>query len=286
MSGLLDFNWYVNESGYESILLHSTDTDFMNKEIGEMLGINLNMNESPHIRAIDPNSPMRTYNLSDYPTLFREFAQLPIDEDEPMLQFADKYGLLTTVSSTDEPMMSLWIMNSGKMATCIKYLDYIRDRNIEGLKKDFIEEEGVFTVRKTMVNKMSDISSGVKPISESYFSEFRVMGKLPPRNFFDAAYHFICDTIHLRLHNSLSTSLIVNPKQNGVQMHTMPKDLLSALWLQFAYAASRNIEYKQCAACSTFFEVKSKKRHFKKIYCSDRCRKRIAARRKRNERSY
>jgi len=250
-----------------------------------MFGVDINIDSSPHIRAIDENSPMRKYNLSEHPALFREFAQLPKDEDEPILQFADKYGLLTAISSKNEPepMMSIWMMNFAKMAICIKFLDYIRDRNLEGLKENIIEEEGVFKVRKEMVNKLSEINSGVKPISEYYFSEIRIMGISPPRNYFEAAYHFICDIVCIKLHKSLGTALIVNPQNTGVLMRTMPNNLLSALWLQFSHAATRNIEYKQCAACSIFFEVKSKKRRFEKIYCSDKCRKRVSARKRREK---
>ena len=75
----------------------------------------------------------------------------------------------------------------------------------------------------------------------------------------------------------------MNKANTGTDMFVRPKDLLSALWLQLAHAVSRNLEFKQCAVCSTFFEVKSKKRRFEKIYCSDKCRKRVYARKRREK---
>ena len=91
------------------------------------------------------------------------------------------------------------------------------------------------------------------------------------------------ELVNKNLNDSLVTEIITNPTNTGTDMIVRPKNLISALWLQLANTVSRNLEFKQCAACSTFFEVKSKKRRFEKIYCSDKCRKRVSARKRREK---
>ena len=108
-------------------------------------------------------------------------------------------------------------------------------------------------------------------------------GQTPPRNYSEAAYHYICAIANRNLENTLTTKIIVNPTNTNTDMVVHTKNLFSALWLQFAHAVSRNLEFKQCADCSTFFEVKSKKRKNEKIYCSDRCRVRVGARKRREK---
>ena len=119
-------------------------------------------------------------------------------------------------------------------------------------------------------------------IVDSY-SEIPTVGQTPPRTYSEAAYHYICNVVNKNLKDTLTTEIIVNSTNTGTDMIVRPNNLLSALWLQLAHAVSRNLEFKQCAACSTFFEVKSKKRKNEKIYCSDRCRVRVGARKRREK---
>jgi len=74
---------------------------------------------------------------------------------------------------------------------------------------------------------------------------------------------------------------MIIPLTRAVHTNTLRSE--RAIVLQFAHALSRNLEFKQCAACSTFFEVKSKKRKNQKKYCSDRCRVRVGARKRREK---
>jgi len=164
------------------------------------------------------------------------------------------------------------------MYNSVSFLEYIKIRDLEELEeKIVIREDGKFAI-------VSDyIFMGDGEIIESSWTEIPTIGKTPPRNRSEAAYHYICSVVNKNLKDVLVTGIIPNRFNTGTEMFERPKNLVSALWLQLAHALSRNLEFKQCAACSTFFEVKSKKRKNQKKYCSDRCRVRVGARKRREK---
>jgi len=157
------------------------------------------------------------------------------------------------------------------MAIAIISLAYIGMGEVDQLDRLFIQEDGKFKVVVDVINPGAGKS------------DIQIIGQTPPRNSSEAAYHYICNIVNTKLNDSLITEISANPTNTGTDMTVHPKDLISALWLQLAHVVSRNLEFKQCADCSTFFEVKSKKRKNEKIYCSDRCRVRVAARKRREK---
>ena len=275
MNGLFDYQCVVHESGYEittvaEIVESTPDGDVV----------------VYYIRPIDPKSTKRIYNIMEHTGAYYEFAhpfidlfiykkgQLTLhgkysDLDDCMIKFANKYGLLTI--STYQESTTMWLDNIINMLTAVASLEWIKEGNLEGLKNFFIKEDNKFKIR------------GNAEVAPYIHRDIPTNGQTPPRNYSEAAYHFISHVVNYNIKDSLVTEIFVNPTNTSTDMVVRPKDLLSALWLQLAHAVSRNLEFKQCSDCSTFFEVKSKKRRFEKIYCSDKCRKRVSARKRRAE---
>jgi len=59
-----------------------------------------------------------------------------------------------------------------------------------------------------------------------------------------------------------------------------PASLLDTLWMQFALAVAGNIAHRQCAVCTTWFEVATGSNRADKQFCSDACRMRAYRKRK------
>lgn len=280
MNGLLDYQCQVYESGYEIV----TIDEFQRDRIGVVSEVEYKIDQ--YVRPIDPQSTRRVYNLMEHAGAYYEFANsmIKMKENTPtpliiekslddyIIKFANKYGLLTTSDHGDDKV--IWISNYFNMGLAVGSLQKINNGDIEGLRFYLNKEDGKFYIRPRHVFTLSKFDDRIN---------IPIIGQTPPRNYSEAAHHYISHLVNLNLKDSLVTEIIVNPTNTGTDMIVRPKDLLSALWLQLAHAANRNLEFKQCSDCSTFFEVKSKKRRFEKIYCSDRCRKRVSAQKRRDK---
>ncbi len=69
---------------------------------------------------------------------------------------------------------------------------------------------------------------------------------------------------------------------DGFSLALCPKDLLQALWLQFALAVEARLQYEKCnlPGCDNWFESGTDTSHSNKRYCSDACRSKAWRRRK------
>jgi len=264
MSGSLDYQCEVYESGYE--MIYACEEEKPEEEY------------KPYPKPIDPHSAKRIFNLSEYPGAYLEFVITYFDitdhrkdEDFYFINFVNKYGLLTRPSSNIEADAGTAYIHMLMMAVAVRAFRCLLDVNKEKLNKLFVK-----------VGEKFKIQIDDKSILKADIPDILTIGQTTPRNSSEAAYHYICNVVNENLKDSLATEIIVNPHNTGVDMIVRPKDLISALWLQFANVVSRNLEFKQCAACSTFFEVKSKKRKDQKKYCSTRCRVRVGAVDRRN----
>ena len=85
----------------------------------------------------------------------------------------------------------------------------------------------------------------------------------------------------MHLDDALTFRTNVDKWNKGLEISLQPKNLISALWLQLSYYVSNNLEFKQCVECTNYFEVKLKPRKNERSFCSDRCRVRVGARKRR-----
>lgn len=262
MNGLLDSHWYVHESGYE---IYTPEPIELNGEVvcfGD-------------VRAIDPKSRINTYRFEDYPGMFNELAMI-IDKNNikyesdfrargnnDLLSFVNKYGLLS--------------FENGYIQSLSDFYEHI------------IMIETLISIYKNINENKIDILNGIfsKQNDKWFIGDadltLDLYGNKDPVNAYEFAHHFLCDLISKRIEDAVTVKLLVNNFNCGFDIIFVPKDLHGALYLQLAQVVSRNLEFKQCAACSTFFEVKSNKRKNEKIYCSDRCRVRVGARKRRDK---
>ena len=263
MNGLLDYQCQVYESGYEIVTgsqmmkyhVEGRGKIFKEKHIGEDI--------SYFIRPIDRLSPIRRYNMMEHQGVFYEFVKLHPNIEE----FADSAESKKILDSENSMLVDEDLKDS-------------KNKIIE-----FANKYGLLTTTLTRgyLDSLSSWYSHVKEMDFAFYILELIKQQTPPQNELNTTYDFICEIVNIKLKDCVTTNIISNSRNTGVQMAMYPKDLIRALWLQLAHSLSRNLECKQCAACSTFFEVKSKKRRFERKYCSDKCGKRVYARKRREK---
>jgi len=91
------------------------------------------------------------------------------------------------------------------------------------------------------------------------------------------AYRYIQDRINDAIKDKVAPRMLWND-DNELMLHHVPKNLLGAMWLQFADAVSYNLEYQHCGWCGKPFEVSRSTRSDRR-YCTNSCR--VSASRKR-----
>lgn len=79
-------------------------------------------------------------------------------------------------------------------------------------------------------------------------------------------------TVNENLAKWASPQLLWSDERSDLTMRLVPKNLLGAIWLQFAGAIERDNEFRKCAECGTWFELTPQTARSDKIYCSNACR--------------
>ena len=59
----------------------------------------------------------------------------------------------------------------------------------------------------------------------------------------------------------------------GLAMRFQPNSLEDFIWLQVAREFHRELVHKQCSNCGTWFTVRNDKRELRRYACTDRCKK-------------
>jgi hypothetical protein len=251
----------------------------------------------PHIRpkvpydALTEQEHFNYYNLEDYPCLYLEFAEIGkcifeenmSDINNKVLSFSNKFGLLKHDHERGESIVSLWQRNAYKMYLSNKILETLRSGNIDKLSNYFNIEDTVWKWNEYNIFARDD-ESKVFEYSISMRRRTNQMDELKysaSTVIIQKAWTILGILINTQTMKSAGFVLCPNLRDTGLDMHITPASLLDSLWLQLAHAATKNIDYKQCIECSGFFEIKAKKRRFEKIYCSEKCRKRVSARKHR-----
>jgi hypothetical protein len=84
-----------------------------------------------------------------------------------------------------------------------------------------------------------------------------------------AARAYIMGVINNRLRDAMSVQVIESPGGKGrMELHYVPRDLLAALWVQFADEVTGGGESARCLICGRWFR---RNKHKDRVYCGDTC---------------
>jgi hypothetical protein len=84
---------------------------------------------------------------------------------------------------------------------------------------------------------------------------------------------FVQKMINTRLWEHTAPRLLYDPKRDRLGVYLVPKNLLGALWLQFARAVDANKDYRRCGGgCGRWMEISLDAHRTHRRFCSDACR--------------
>ena len=83
---------------------------------------------------------------------------------------------------------------------------------------------------------------------------------------------YLSGVVDTHLSPLIRTGLFLASDEPSLDLNVVPKNLLGAIWLQFAMAITGNKRFTDCEMCGKPFEVKKGTRKT----CSDKCRKALS----------
>lgn len=234
--------------------------------------------------ASEPYSPLSV------PGLCFLFTDLPVpvtNENEDVLLFANRYGLLRERFGMIESFrdweneiqlmrQAVWLWEKYRANDEIALSDCIRWRNgrpifsgiygTDGRERDYTQLAWEPNAAVAQIKAMTDGG----PVPEHLPQKFK------PGDVIGPAKSFVSWLISERLNVEVSAAF----GPDGISFNL--KTLVGAMWVQFAEAVSGKAEYIRCAipSCRTWVLVKEKAKGKGKMYCSDRCKKRAQRQRR------
>jgi hypothetical protein len=213
--------------------------------------------------------------------VFREFATLKAQDD--IKRFADKFGDLFNYWS-DPPNrhnrtsvlgrpISTWMDEIADMRVLVNLWDHIKERNFEALKKlIFLTNEGPeYVIPRAKTGDHIEKLAHVTLPSGNRIQFARNDLLLPARCALQIE-------VNARLsENTTIPELTWTPdtKESGgyhQRITFRPKNLLSAIWIQFAQAITEELKMRRCEYCGKYFQVGPGAAREDARFCKDVCR--------------
>ena len=261
---LNQFTWHVAKSGYEWMKVCPL------MEPGTSGGA-----KYPFLTdRVRPGVPYETklYAPLQGTGLFIEFATLSADRVS-IQEFANRHGLLTG----GEPIPIGNVLGHGE--------------RLDLWKSSIAEMKRLYELWCCLVgrNDAADLGQSIlwraNGVSYKKGGHYRLIaskertpelwGTFREGDLFKPAWHVLQQDMNAQLESGIAPRLMWNTATTGLSLYQVPRDLLSAMWLQFARAVDGNRQYNRCKECRNWFEVSSPDGGRKdKEFCGSACRAR------------
>lgn len=236
-------------------------------------------------------SPPHKYKLYDplraCTGLFRVLAEIPPTQGG-VLGFANKYGQLggrfsetvsilgrSRVSRPGQPVLlakgetlGAWTKEISTMKALIRLWDAARRGDTATIEKWIHWRKGEVTYDF----KVGQYHAGGILAAPDHFPE--ILEGLVHEDVVQPAWHLLQCELNARLaEHPPMPYLVWNQDRSELRVRLKPISLISALWLQFAFAVGENYSYRTCAACGMWFQVgPGGNMRADAKYCSNACR--------------
>jgi hypothetical protein len=216
----------------------------------------------------------RRYQPLEVPALFRIFA-FTQSTAEGVLAFANQYGPLGHHGGES---FREWVRAASQLRFAIELWDALqthdeaRLRQIINIRRD--EKLGEWEVHYKLPP-----STGLNP-------DFTLSGDVlnlmisDEGDIWHAALAYVLFAVNSRLAEKATSQLNYSSSTDSLRFVLFPKDLLTALWLQFALSIDRNTKFRRCRICEKWFEISPDANRTTREFCSDACRARDYRKRK------
>jgi hypothetical protein len=204
--------------------------------------------------------------LQDYTGLFLTFSATEPTE-EGMLRFANQFGPLglgrmgVRGEVESEELFSVWAEQVRTIREAVQHWEQTRLGSSDNDKRETLHATINDHLQKTGMAHLfgsSLLGGGGRLVQQVNLALSRLALSPPPL-----------------------LELVSGAEAGKVSLEVHPSSLLYALWFLFARAVVKNSHFRQCASCSSWFEVSPERRRADAQYCKELCRVRAyKARRK------
>lgn len=276
----LDFRWTVNAEGHSWLEGVQVDDKSRRRDF-----------------LTDGNAPGVRFRLKEYQPfkshsgLFREFGETA-PTFEAMKSFADSFGLLGDSvmflpGNSNRPFQGetfvQWTGEMGAMRGALKLYEWVREGNEAALSRHIIWKGSVC---KYMSDPDWRPEQGLAPGEHVEFATLLWNAEqvqsgpwIQPGDVINPALLHIQRTINKRIEEHTAIRMLWRHDRAELVNVARPKNLLGALWLQFALTIERGSDFRRCAECGRWFELAPGLGRSDKQFCSVRCRVRSHRRR-------
>jgi len=290
-----DFTWFVCLEGHRWIETTAFE-----------LGRRARQPSQPFLSDGLPARALRDFRsyrpLVDHTGLFRTFAETP-PTAEGIQSFADRFGLLggdvterirlprqrgqKSTSLGLGERSDLWTNAILEMRRAVELWWAVHELDTESLQQWIIwrrgpDGSGVLYRRPAEPDLEAFAGkalppSGAKIATQSHDPE--VMERFAPGDLAGPALLHVERVINRHLTNRVQARLQQDPNTARRYTGFAPDGLIGALWLQLAHAVEHDKNFRRCAECTNWFEVRPSVGRADKEFCSNACRTRAYRRR-------
>jgi hypothetical protein len=252
------------------------------------------------VQTMQPYSP-----LKEFSGLYRTFSQLPPEDRDAILAFANKYGDFgyskqLVLPPKIEPgqkvyyhgeTLSDWSLAIDAMHTAVVIWDMVMKGDRAGLSQRIRWQEAEYEEVGTgggrpegwIYDTHPDLPVGTGPVHRRLEFIRPVLDLFKPGDVLTPAAFLVQRWVSERLERRISPQLLYDVDRGKRVIQIVPNTLLDAMWLQFARAIEGDKEYRACKECGRWFEISDRqadRRTKRREFCSDPCKSRDYRKRK------
>jgi len=247
------------------------------------------------IDGIAPGVPYkyeRYFPLSEETGLFKIFSEVEPTADS-ISEFADRFGMLrgddreivvpkVPIGNSDQNLVAGetlggWADEIFAMRQAVYLWDLIQNSDLATLGQLFTLR-GDDIIFQSVPDGIDLTTKPPKPLSDAVRSFSRDRGapggelRFEEGDLIQPALYQLQSIVNDRLKAETASRLLWDPDSRDLVLRMAPKNLLGALWFQFAEMVSKKQGLKQCEQCGKWFRVAAGIGRTDKKYCSQRCR--------------
>jgi hypothetical protein len=279
---VFSFLWHVPEDGHRWVQARVFEDGGLGEEPRWVLMEKAVVGQPYTVRRYAP--------LDKHVALFRTFAEIPPDDREAILRFANTYGNLGVGRLVLEPRASG--DPPGHPAVLgEKWQDWANE--VSDMRRaldlwDLVERRDLGALSRLVFWRDEEVGQGGQPPRRAgWYYESRPSGRLRHEAFiepvpdlfrpgdpFTPAGFLVQRWINKHLEGGVSPRLVYDLESGKRSLQFMPGNLLSALWLQFAQAVEGARKFRACKNCGKWFGVSldGDGRTVRRVFCSPNCK--------------
>jgi hypothetical protein len=211
--------------------------------------------------------------------LYMKFRELDAFDRDAILDFANQYGSLGDTTPADEHPLSsrvekhgTWVREIMTMRRAVDLWQMVKSEDAKSISNLVKWFPGRDAWRYTNESDGYGISSEIEPV-ENLFDSHEA---LTPAAFCVQRW------INQRLEKFVSPQLLYDVQRASRVVRVIPRTLLGAMWLQFAWSVDGARSHKPCKECGRWFEISTEDtgKRINREFCSDPCKSKNYRRRK------